>query len=94
MEIKRKFRPTPFTRELYKDNFETWTKQKDLYDYLLNAGLNDEAKVIMLESYKLVNKELENANICINTGRLRRGEYPYKRLRKRCMPLGVMKEVK
>ena len=82
MEIKRKFRPSPFTRELYTEQLEVWVKQKELYDNLINIGLAENTKELIMESYNIIINQIEKANICINTGRLRRGEYPYKRLRK------------
>ena len=49
MEIKRKFRPSPFARELYTDNLEIWVKQKELYDNLINIGLIENTNEMIME---------------------------------------------
>lgn len=82
MEIKRKYRPTKFQREIYEDNIGIWVKQQEMYEELMAIGVSDDAKEYVNEAYAMVLKQIEDYNDITSTNRTRRGEFPIKRLRK------------
>lgn len=83
MDIKRKYRPTKFQKEIYEDNIEIWVKQQELFEELMAIGVSDDAKEYVNEAYDTVLKQIKKYNAFKSANhRVRRDEYPIKRLRK------------
>lgn len=83
MDIKRKYRPTKFQKEIYEDNIGIWVKQQEMYEELMAIGVSDDAKEYVNEAYDIVLKQIEKYNAFKSANhRVRRDEYPIKRLRK------------
>jgi hypothetical protein len=82
MEIKRKYRPTSFVRELYENSIESWMKQKVCFENLIRLGISRYGFDVT-DMYNTLLGQIEEYNEFKRTGRLLRGEFPIKRLRKK-----------
>lgn len=83
MDIKRKYRPTKFQKELYEDNIGIWVTQQELFEKLMTIGVSEDVKEHVNEAYCTVLEQIEKYNAFKSANhRVRRDEYPIKRLRK------------
>lgn len=83
MEIKRKYRPTKFQREISESNIEVWMKVKEQLEDLMVNETSEDIKEYVTDAHSTIMKQIEDYNEIKSANRTRRGEFPIKRLRKR-----------
>ena len=86
MNIERKVRPTKYQRELYcdKEYYDMCVRQIELMLELKSLIPDDDPMLFNINNIiKMCNTSIDRYNKYMSTNRTRRGEFPFKRLRKR-----------
>jgi hypothetical protein len=86
MNIERKVRPTKYQREIYcdKEYYENCVRQIELMLELKSLIPDDDPMLFNIDSIiEMSNTSIDRYNKYTSTNRTRRGEFPFKRLRKR-----------